>query len=77
MSLFKSILKKKKGNTNDKVGVKDVVQDAKKVWSTIKNGDHDKYIKGSSKGKPRSSKKSKKSKKGKKGKTEKKYYTRK
>jgi hypothetical protein len=71
IELIQEHIKEKKGNTNDKVGVKDVVQDARKVWSEIKNGDHDKYIKGSSKGKPRSSKKAKKSKKGKKGKTEK------
>ena len=62
IELIQEHIKNKKGNTNDKVGVKDVVDDAKKEWSSIKNGSHDKYIQGSSKGKTRKSKKSQKSK---------------
>lgn len=62
IELIQEHIKNKKGSSNDKVGVKDVVDDAKKEWSSIKNGSHDKYIQGSSKGKTRKSKKSKKSK---------------
>tara|TARA_Y100000389_G_C17283815_1_gene424357 strand:- start:235 stop:711 length:477 start_codon:yes stop_codon:yes gene_type:complete len=62
IELIKEHIKAKKGNSNTKVGVKDVINDAKKDWASIKNGSHDKYIQGSSKGKSRKSKKSKKSK---------------
>ena len=62
IELIQEHIKKKKGSSNDKVGVKDVVDDAKKDWALIKNGSHDKYIQGSSKGKTRKSKKTKKSK---------------
>ena len=62
IELIQQHIKAKKGNTDAKVGVKDVVDDAKKDWASIKNGTHDKYIQGSAKGKTRKSKKSKKSK---------------
>lgn len=62
IELIQQHIKAKKGNTNAKVGLKDVLSGAKKDWVSIKNGSHDKYIQGSSKGKSRKSKKSKKSK---------------
>ena len=60
IELIQEHIKNKKGSSNDKVGVKDVIDDAKKEWTSIKNGSHDKYIQGSTKGKTRKSKKSKK-----------------
>ena len=62
IELIKKHMDDKKKETNKKVGLGDVVDDAKKEWADIKNGTHEKYIKGSSKGTTRKSKKSKKSK---------------
>lgn len=62
IGLIKKHMDDKKRETNKKVGLGDVVDDAKKEWADIKNGTHEKYIKGSSKGTTRKSKKSKRSK---------------
>ncbi len=57
--------RKKQGKA---AGVKDVMDDAKKEWSLIKSGKHDKYVKGKPKISRKKGKKSKKNKTSKLGK---------
>tara|TARA_B110000483_G_scaffold230725_1_gene296247 strand:- start:4763 stop:5104 length:342 start_codon:yes stop_codon:yes gene_type:complete len=66
------VLSDERKKQGEPAGVKDVMDEAKSEWVTIKKGNHDKYIKGTPKGTPKGTrKKGKKGKKGKKCKTSK------